>query len=64
KLSIRLMKSKIYQISAFNYIHKNWQRFYRISRVNSILNKLQILIDNRAVNIKFKRVYIPKNDNK
>lgn len=56
----RLMKSKEYQISSFNFTHEHWYKSWPIQRVDSVLASLRTLIDEKQTEIDFKRVYIPK----
>lgn len=58
----RLMSSHTYQVSAFNYVHHNWHREMSLKDVNRIMAGVKRLVETRATEIKFKRVYIPKGD--
>jgi retron-type reverse transcriptase len=54
------MKSDAYLISAFNFVHHNWAKNMDIDKVERILREVKSLIEKRATDIQFKRVYIPK----
>jgi len=58
------MKSHAYQVSAFNYVHNNWHRDMDLKRVNKVLSEVKHLVETRATEIDFKRVYIPKANGK
>jgi len=58
------MKSHAYQVSAFNYVHKNWHRDMDLKLVNKVLNEVKHLVESRATEIDFHRVYIPKANGK
>lgn len=62
KAAWRLMSSHTYQVSAFNYVHHNWHREMSLKDVNRIMAGVKKLVETRATEIKFKRVYIPKGD--
>lgn len=75
-LGLRLMRSRAYRVSAFNYVHHNWHRNMKLSQVISILEEVKELcsvklgrdwgdsktmyVSGGAVEVKFKRTYIPK----
>lgn len=58
------MKSHAYQVSAFNYVHHNWHRDMDLKKVNEVMREVKQLVDSRATEIDFKRVYIPKANGK
>jgi hypothetical protein len=62
KLGWRLMNSHAYQVSAFNYVHHGWQDSMKVDMVNSVMKEVKELVENRATEIDFRRVYIPKSE--
>lgn len=62
KLGFRLMRSHVYQVSAFNYVYHNWHRNMSLGEALSILERTKELCHNQATEIKFHRTYIPKKE--
>lgn len=59
----RLMNSEAYQISALNHVLRNWHRHLKWVNVKRTLLKVRKLCKEQATEIKFARVYIPKDEN-
>jgi hypothetical protein len=57
-----LMNSHAYQVACFNYVHHGWQQSRSVKEVNKIMKEVKELVKNRATEIDFKRVYIPKGE--
>lgn len=68
KLAWTLMNSHAYQVCAYNYVRHNWHTGHAslhglsLSQVVKELDKVKSLVAQKASEIKFKRVYIPKSD--
>lgn len=62
KLAWILMRSHAYQVCAFNYVHHNWHRDRSVREVMRVMEGVKKLVKERATEISFKRVYIPKGD--
>jgi len=57
-----LMNSTAYQVSAINHVFKNWHRKLTWREVRILSKEVNKLVRQRASNINFSRVYIPKGD--
>lgn len=64
KLGWQLMRSRSYQVSAFNYVYQNWSRNMSLNQSLRILSATGELCRTKADNISFHRTYIPKNAEK
>lgn len=64
KLGWQLMRSRSYQVSAFNYVYQNWSRNMSLNQSLRILEATGVLCRTKADNISFHRTYIPKNAEK
>lgn len=60
KLGYRLLKSRAYQVSGFNYVHHNWHREMKLGDVEKMFKRVIRLCEDKPTEIKFRRVYIPK----
>lgn len=53
-----LMKSPSYKAAMFNKIMRNWHREYELWQIEDWLKEITILVNERATNIDYKRVYL------
>jgi hypothetical protein len=60
ELSWHLMSSRAYIVSALNFIFPNWSTDMSLKGVYKLIGKVEKLIDAKATEIKYSRVYIPK----
>lgn len=63
RIGMRLMKSKTYRLSAFNYVLHNWHRELSMKETLKIWKRVESLVKegaNGATEIDYRRVYIPK----
>lgn len=54
------MNSHAYQVCAFNHVCHNWHRELSVKEVNRIMNEVKVLVEKKATEINYRRVYIPK----
>lgn len=60
----KLLKSRAFQLMAFNYVCSGWERNLSITEVNKILEEVTNLAKELKTEIKIRRVYIPKPNGK
>lgn len=53
-----LMKSPAYKAAMFNKIMRNWHRDYELWQIEDWLEEVTKLVNERATNIDYKRVYL------
>ena len=68
--ALRLMRSPVFQLMAYNFVCHNWHRELSISEtgehgeVTKILQKVEELVSCYETEINLRRVYIPKKNGK
>ena len=58
------MRSRAFQVSAFNGWDEGWYNFMDMKEVTAIFDQLSEMVEKRDTEIKFQRVYIPKANGK